>query len=153
MSSSDYRRGRGVWRTVAAIFLNAVPLNYVWEVAQASLYAGMDDVSRMFWHCFAPSLGDGALALLIFFIGWAALRQRDWFTRPGVRGYALMLVTGLAIAVSVELVAVYTLGQWAYTERMPIVPGFGVGLAPVAQMIILPPIIFRATASWVAQSE
>jgi hypothetical protein len=150
MNSPDDRRGCGAWRTVAAIFVIAVAMNYVWEVAQASLYVGMDDVSRMLWHCFAPSLGDGALALLIFFIGWAALRQRDWFTRPGVRGYALMLVTGLAIAVSVELVAVYALGQWAYTARMPIAPGLGVGLAPVAQMLVLPPIIFRVAASWVA---
>jgi hypothetical protein len=136
-----------------AIFVIAVTMNYVWEVAQASLYAGMDDVSRMLWHCFAPSLGDGALALLIFFIGWAVLRRRDWFRRPGVRGYVLMLITGLAIAVSVELLAVNALGQWAYTARMPIVPGLDVGLAPVAQMLVLPPIVFRLAALWVAPSE
>jgi hypothetical protein len=64
-----------------------------------------------------------------------------------------MLITGLAIAVSVELLAVNALGQWAYTARMPIVPGLDVGLAPVAQMLVLPPIVFRLAASWVAPSE
>jgi hypothetical protein len=133
---------------LAAVFVVAVAFNYVWEVAQAPLYTGMDDFSRMLWHCFAPSLGDGLLVLLIFFLGWAALQRRDWFVRPGARGYALMLIAGLAIAVSVELVAVYALGRWEYAARMPVLPGLGVGLAPVAQMLVLPPIIFRIVASW-----
>src|SRR4030095_9791573 len=105
------------WRTLAAIFIVAVAVNYPWELAQATLYAGTGDFIRMLWHCFAPSLGDGLLVLLIFALGWAALRKRDWFTRPGVRGYALMLIAGLAIAISVELVAVHALGRWAYTAR------------------------------------
>jgi len=28
------------------------------------------------------------------------------------------------------------------------VPGLGVGLVPVAQMLVLPPLIFRAVARW-----
>jgi len=113
----------------------------------------MADFRWMLWHCFAPSLGDGLLVLLIFALGWAVLRRRDWFTRPGVRGYAVMLIAGLAIAISVELVAVHALGRWAYTARMPIVPGLGVGLAPVAQMLVLPPIIFRVVVSWIAPAQ
>jgi hypothetical protein len=66
-------------RTTAAIFVVAVAFNYVWEVAQSPLYQGMSDFSRMLWHCLAPSLGDGLLVLLIFFLGWAVLRRRDWF--------------------------------------------------------------------------
>jgi hypothetical protein len=31
----------------------------------------------------------------------------------------------------------------AYAERMPTVPGLGTGLVPIAQMVILPPMIFR----------
>jgi len=134
-------------RTLASIFVVAVAFNYVWELAQAPLYEGMADFSRMLWHCIAPSLGDGALVLLIFAVGWAALGRRDWFVRPGIRGYALTLIAGLVIATSVELIAVYALGRWAYTSRMPIAPGLGVGLAPIAQMLALPPIIFRVVAA------
>lgn len=151
MNSSNARAQCHTWRTTAAIFVVAVAFNYVWEVAQAPLYAGMDDFSRMLWHCFAPGLGDGLLVLLIFFLGWAVLRRRDWFVRPGVRGYALMLIAGLAIAVTVELAAVYALGRWEYAARMPILPGLGVGLSPVAQMLVLPPIIFRVVAAWLAR--
>lgn len=152
MTSSGDRNSCGVWWTVTAIFAIAVAFNYVWEVAQAPLYVGMADFRQMLWHCFAPSLGDGALVLLIFVTGWAALRRRDWFVRPGVRGYALMLIAGLAIAISIELVAVYVLGRWEYTSRMPVLPGLGVGLSPVVQMLVLPPIIFRVAASWSAAS-
>ncbi len=98
-------------------------------------------------------MGDGLLLLLIFAAGWPVLRRRDWFVRPGIRGYALMLITGQAIAISVESVAVYALGLWEYTARMPVAPGLGVGLAPVAQMLVLPPIIFRVVASWDAASR
>lgn len=153
MKSSGGRTQRGLWRTLAAIFVVAVGLNYVWELAQAPLYAGPEDFSLLLWHCFAPSLGDGLLVLLIFAFGRVVLRERNWFTRPGVRGYALMLIAGLVIATSIELVAVYALGRWEYAARMPLVPWLGVGLAPVAQMLVLPPIIFRVVAWWGATSQ
>ncbi len=153
MHSSGRNSTDNSWQTMAAIFLVAVGFNYVWELAQSPLYAGMSDFSRMLWHCFAPSLGDGLLVLLIFAAGWVALRRRDWFVRPGVRGYALMLSAGFVIAVSVELLAVYVLGRWEYNARMSLLPGLGVGLLPVAQMLLLPPIIFRVVAAWLAATR
>jgi hypothetical protein len=106
----------------------------------------MDDFRRVLWHCFVASLGDGLLVLLIFGAGWAVLRWRDWFVRPGVRGYALMLAAGLVIAVTVEWVAVRIAGSWVYSARMPVVPLLGVGIMPVAQMLLLPPLIFHIVA-------
>lgn len=32
---------------------------------------------------------------------------------------------------------------WAYGPRMPVVPGLQIGLVPVLQMLVLPPVIFR----------
>lgn len=148
MNSSGIRTQSNTRRTLAAIFAVAVALNYVWELAQSPLYEGMGDFRRMLWHCFVASLGDGLLVLLIFGIGWAALGRRDWFVRPGARGYAVMLAAGLVIAVVVEWVAVRLLGQWSYSERMPVVPLLNVGLSAVAQMLLLPPLIFRAVAAW-----
>jgi hypothetical protein len=59
-----------------------------------------------------------------------------------------MLGSGLVIGVIVEWVAIHILGRWEYTTRMPVVPLLGVGLAPVAQMVVLPPVIFRVVAAW-----
>jgi len=61
------------------------------------------------WHCFVASLGDGVLVLLMFGVGWLVLRRQDWFVRPGVRGYVLMFVSGLTIAIAVEWIAVHVL--------------------------------------------
>lgn len=146
-SSSDGAR-QSVWWTVAAIFVVAVGFNYLWELAQSPLYAGMEDFTRMWWHCLLPSLGDGLLVLLIFATGWVVLGRQDWFLRPGVRGYAVMLTAGLVIAVAVEWVAVRLLGHWSYSERMPVVPLLNIGLSAVAQMLLLPPLIFRVVAAW-----
>lgn len=91
--------------------------------------------------------------LHIFALGWCVLRWRDWFVRPGMRGYALMLIAGLAIAIGAELVAVYAIERWEYTRQMPVLPGFRVGLAPIAQMLVLPPVIFHVVAAWYVRSQ
>lgn len=141
------------WKRVTAIFVVAVIVNYPWELAQTPLYKGMGDFHQMLWHCFPASLGDGLLVLLIFGVGWAAFGRRDWYAQPGIRGYALMLAAGLAIAVAIEWIAVEIAGQWTYNDRMPIVPLLGVGLAPVAQMLLLPPLVFCVVAAWRGNSE
>jgi hypothetical protein len=146
VNSSDVEKQRGIWRTLAAIFAAAVIFNYPWELAQSQLYAGMGDFSRMLWHCFASSLGDGLFVMLIFGAGWALFRRSDWFVSPGRRGYLLMLAAGLLIGVTVEWTAVHIVGRWSYTPRMPVIPVLDIGLAPVAQMFVLPPLIFRAVA-------
>jgi len=64
-----------------------------------------------------------------------------------VRGYAVMLAVGLAVGFSVEWAAVRLAGRWVYTAQMPLVPGLGIGIVPVVQMLVLPPLIFRAVAT------
>ena len=99
------------------IFAVAVLLNYPWELAQAPLYVGLGDFRVALWHCFLSSLG--------------------------ASGYLVMLTVGLTVSVGIEWVAVHLAQRWTYTEYMPRVPGIEVGIVPVAQMLILPPLIFR----------
>ncbi len=152
MSSSNVeseRRSR-VWSLAATIFAVAVLFNYPWELAQMPLYEGAGYEGQTFLYCFLASLGDGLLVLLIFAAGWIAFRRREWFVGQGARGYLLMLAAGLIIAVAIERVATGT-GQWQYAEGMPRV--VGVGLAPIAQMLVLPPLIFRVVAAWRRRSK
>ena len=126
------------------IFIVAVVLNYLWELAQMPLYAGVEAYSaRVFWHCFVASLGDGVMVLLIVAAGWIVLRRSDWFLRPGIPGYSVMITVGLILAVLVEWLGLHVLRRWEYLQRMPILPGLNVGLAPIVQMLLLPPLIFR----------
>jgi hypothetical protein len=137
---------RQTLKAITVVFIVAVAVNYPWELAQAPLYEGMSDFSLALWHCFMASLGDGLLVLLIFGAGWAALRRSDWFVNPGRLGYLVMLASGLVIGIVVEWAAVHVMGQWTYAPRMPVIPTFNIGLAPVAQMLALPPLVFRAVA-------
>jgi len=143
---SSYWRQLG--ETVAAIFVVAVLGNYPWELAQAPLYAGMESFRTVAWHCFVASLGDGLLVLGIFATGFVVLRRHTWFVRPGVQDYGVMLMTGLMLGIAIEWIAVHRLGRWMYTAQMPLVPGLAIGAVPVAQMLILPPVIFRLVAMW-----
>jgi hypothetical protein len=141
-------RWRQLGNTVAVIFVIAVLGNYPWELAQASLYVGMENFRIVWWHCFVASLGDGLLVLGIFAAGWFFLRQHTWFVHPGARGYGVMVMTGLMLGVAIEWIAVHLLGRWMYTASMPLVPGLAVGIVPVVQMLVLPPLIFRGAAAW-----
>lgn len=138
--------------SLAAIFSFSVPLNYGWEITQGFLYVGMSGIAESWWHCFVASLGDGVLVGVIQLIGWCAFGRADWFIWPGSRRYAVMLGSGLVIGVAVEWVAVEVLHRWRYTEQMPLIPGAEIGLIPVLQMILLPPIIFALVAKWGSRS-
>jgi hypothetical protein len=129
------------WRALALIFLVAIVVNYVWELAQAPLYVGLERYSAaVFWHCLVASFGDGLMVLLIVTVGWIILQKENWFECPRIPGYLVMIITGLIVAVSVEWVAVHILERWQYTQMMPTV--LGIGVVPVAQMLVLPPVIF-----------
>jgi hypothetical protein len=52
-------------KAVISVFIVAVLLNYLWELAQAPLYVGLDGYNTaVFWPCFVASLGDGIMVPL-----------------------------------------------------------------------------------------
>ena len=134
-------------RMLSILFAVAVAMNYPWELAQAPLFAGHEDFTAIWRHCFVASLGDGVLVLLIYAVGWLAWHRQNWFERPGARGYALMLVSGLTIAIAIEWIAVHVLQRWAYLPAMPLLPVIDIGIVPIAQMLVLPPLVFRIVAA------
>jgi hypothetical protein len=152
-ANPDWPRSAALARMLSTLFIVAVIVNYLWELAQAPLFVGGDDFNAMSWHCFVASLGDGVLVLLIFGVGSLVLRSQNWFVRPGVRGYVLMFVSGFTIAIAVEWIAVHVLQRWAYLPAMPRVPGLDIGVAPIVQMLALPPLIFRIVAARTSRSR
>jgi hypothetical protein len=60
----------------------------------------------------------------------------------------MMLMTELVLGIAIEWIAVHRLGRWMYTAQMPLVAGLAIGAVPVAQMLILPPVIFRLVTIW-----
>ncbi len=141
------------WRTIVVIYAIAVFFNYVWELAQSSLYVGTGSLRNIWWHCGFAAIEDGFLVLVIYIAGGLVFRDQYWFEKPGWRGYLLIFVSGLVVSSGIEFVAVNIFNLWAYNTTMPRLPVFGVGLAPVAQMIVLPSLTFRAVAAWQARKS
>ena len=59
----------------------------------------------------------------------------------------------LIVAVAIEWIAVHILQRWEYAAGMPIIPGTSVGIAPILQMLILPPVIFYIAGVWIKRRQ
>ena len=132
---------RSVAVHLSLLFALATAVNYAWELAQTPLYAGVVFPGAI-WHCFVASLGDGLLVLFIFAVVAAVVWSLDWYMRPTLRSYAAMAAAGLAVGFAVEWWGLHIARRWEYSELMPLIPGTGIGVAPVLQMLLLPPAIF-----------
>jgi hypothetical protein len=133
------------------VFIVGVALNYLWELAQAPLYAGLQDWGRVWWHCLVAALGDGLLIWLILVIGWLVFGRFEWYVFPSYSTLGVMLAAGLSIGIGVEWIALNILGRWAYAAAMPLLPGLNIGLVPVLQMLVLPPLIFHLASRWTSK--
>ena len=125
----------------------AVAVNFIWEVPQMAFYEWWGaSWSVGLLVCLQAALGDGLLVLALYGLGCIFFQRRDWILQPGPAGYTLLVVAGMIIAVTVEAQAL-AWKRWAYNALMPRIPGLGVGLVPVAQMVVLPPLAARL-ARW-----
>lgn len=59
-----------------------------------------------------------------------------------------MAVTGLVLIIPLEWLMISRMEWWSYTAQMPLMPGIAVGVSPVVQMLVLPPLIFTLLAWW-----
>lgn len=119
-------------------------LHFVWEMLQIPWFAGMLTASHgtVVWLCTRATGGDVAILLAGFWVGsLAAGRHRDWLVAGERLPAAIVILTGVAVTVVFEWLATGTLDRWQYAEAMPVVPALGVGLAPLAQWLLLPPLI------------
>lgn len=135
----------------ATTVLAGFVLNEIWEMAQMSAYvetAGYSWTSTLA-RCTRAAVGDVCIILVIYLTGALIARDPGWGLRGRWNMYATVAILGLAYAVLVELAGLAA-GSWSYTERMPVVPVFGVGLWPLLQMTLLPPFVFLFAKWWVA---
>ena len=138
------------WLPEFNVLLFALLLNYPWEFIQAPLFEGMAE--RPHWEavtaCTQAALGD-AVIMLIAYWGVAALgRGRAWIAAPGWRDVLLFSSIGVGITVVIEWLALRGawLAGWTYSALMPVIPVLGVGLVPVLQWVVLPPLVVALVA-------
>ncbi|MGQ7794054.1 hypothetical protein ACUN0C_16730 [Faunimonas sp. B44] len=114
--------------------------NLGWEAAQLPLYTLWRDgttaeIAFAVAHCTA---GDVLIGLTALLGGLLAAGGDRW---PGERFGAVALTTigiGLGYTVYSEWLNTEVGGAWAYSNLMPILPGIGTGLSPLAQWLVIP---------------
>ncbi len=128
----------GLWSALAFVF------NLAWEIAQVRLYTiwAAADGTTITWSLLHCTLGDVVIALAMFALAGCVLWRADWpVSRPWTGG-AIVVLGALAYTAGSEWYNVYRAGNWGYTASMPMI--FGIGLAPLLQWLILPPVMVGA---------
>ena len=128
----------GLWSALAFI------LNLAWEIVHVRLYtiwAAADGMS-VAWALLHCSLGDVAIALAMFALAGIVLWRADWPASRPWTGGVIVVIGAMAFAAWSEWYNVYRAGNWGYTASMPTI--FGIGLSPLLQWLILPPVMVSA---------
>ena len=122
----------------------ALLLNFPWEVLQAPLFEGMAAAphSAVVGACLQATLGDAAIMLLAHAMVAAVTRRRRWVLAPSRYEVAGFIAVGVAITAVIVWLA--TRGRWAqtwaYSAEMPVIPGIEIGLSPLLQWVVVPPV-------------
>ena len=128
----------GLWSALAFV------LNLTWEIAHVRLYTiwAAGDGMSVAWALLHCSLGDVVIALTMFGLTGIVLRHADWPASSPWVGGVIVVIGAMAFTAWSEWYNVYRAGNWGYTAGMPMI--FGVGLSPLLQRLILPPVMVGA---------
>ena len=128
----------GLWAALAFV------LNLAWEIAQVRLYTlwAEADGLTVAWSLLHCTLGDVLIALALFALTGMALGRADWTASRPWTGGAMVVIGAMAYTAWSEWYNVYRAGSWGYTASMPLI--FGIGLSPLLQWLILPPVLVIA---------
>ena len=120
----------------------ALLLNFVWEILQAPLYAGMASMphAQVTRACLQATFGDMVMMLLAYGAVAASARSRHWIVAASRWQLFWFVAIGLTITAGIEWLATrgHWVQSWNYLPAMPRVPGTGIGLAPLLQWVLLP---------------
>jgi hypothetical protein len=121
-------------------------INATWEWKQSPFY--IDNTSTVadkvlcYTHC---TTGDTIILLVGFALISLYNKSMDWIHHPKVKDYLVLVVFGVSYTFFSEYFNVNIKHNWSYSQSMPLVPFTNIGIIPLVQWIILPPIIVFIT--------
>jgi hypothetical protein len=123
-----------------AIF--AFLLNFVWEVLQTPFFIDISsEINTIVWFRLHCTFGDVMIALGSFWLVSLIFKNRFWFIRPNRLNVFLFILFGVSYTIFSEIINVSIKDLWGYSDLMPVIPYIGVGIAPIVQWIVIPPLI------------
>ena len=127
------------------ILIFAFLLNYPWELLQAPFFEGMAVATH--WDavkvCTRATLGDAVIMLIAYWSVAVTASDRWWFRAPSRLQMLGFIAAGVMITVAIEHLATQSVDPawgWRYADPMPTLPVIGVGLTPLLQWLLLPPL-------------
>ena len=116
-------------------------LNFTWELIQMPLYNSASFKINHVTFCALGSVADAIMVLLIY-LGLAFIFKNSFWMRPlkWQRIVVAILIGGVGAVLS-EMRHL-SLGNWVYSDLMPLLPMIKVGLSPVLQFMILPILVY-----------
>jgi hypothetical protein len=133
------------WLPEFNVAVFALLLNYPWEFLQAPVFDRMADASH--WQatiaCSLATVGDAVIMLVAYWVVSAYYGDRGWIIVPRTAQIALFVAVGATVTVAIERLVLegQWIHEWRYSPSMPVLPGIGVGLSPVLQWLLLPPLV------------
>lgn len=133
-------------RHVLLLSTIAFVLHFGWESVQCSLLYVHGTYDASWGGMVRAAFGDVLLTWMIYAsVGVAAGRWRWDAGAWRARDWTVLAGAAIALAVAVEVRALSN-GRWTYMSGMPTIPGLRVGLAPIAQLLILTPLSIRISS-------
>jgi hypothetical protein len=133
---------RGWLTTLRRYFFATAIANLPWEFAQMPLFTlwrtgTPGQVAFAALHCTAGDVGVAAasLALALGLFG-----APDWPQQRLAPVVVTATIISVAYATYSEFVNTVIREAWVYSSLMPVVPGLRIGLAPLVQWLIVPPL-------------
>lgn len=128
-------------RLVLKIMVLAFLLNFAWELAQMPLYDNTSFAINHVAFCSLGSVADVLMVLLLYF-GFAFIFINPLWVHPLKWQRIIMVVVTGGIGAVLSEMRHLSLGNWAYSDLMPLIPILNVGISPVLQFMILPILVY-----------
>ena len=137
---------RPITRYAASILL----LNLAWETLQLPLYTiwAAAGAREIVWTVLLCTIGDVSIAAGALAVGWLIAGRPRLVTGIPLSVGIVATLAGVAFTLFSEWRATQITHAWEYSELMPVIPGFRVGLSPLLEWIILPPV-----SMWLSQAR
>jgi hypothetical protein len=117
-------------------------LNFVWEVLQTPFFVDIStEVNTIIWYRFHCTLGDVVISLGSFWLVALISKTRTWLLNPTKARMLLFVAFGVSYTILSEIKNVSLYKLWAYSDFMPVIPYIDVGIVPLIQWIIIPPLL------------
>jgi hypothetical protein len=117
-------------------------LNFVWEVLQTPFFLDISEkINTIVWYRFHCTVGDVMISLGSFWLVALISKTRTWFLNPTKKKLLLFVAFGVSYTIFSEIKNVSLNKLWAYSDFMPVIPYIDVGIIPLIQWIIIPPLL------------